>query len=277
MDAARVAALTGAAVARVAPLHGGCIAAVSRVDLADGRVLVVKAGSAGLDVEGRMLADLAAAGLPVPPVVHAAPDLLLLAFMPGESRFDAAAERHAAELLAALHAHTAPTHGYASATLIAGLPLPNPPMADWPRFYGEHRLLAMADPAARAGRLSPQARARLDRLLPRLPALLAPGPPALLHGDVWTTNVLARGGRITAFLDPAISYGHAEVELAFIMLFNSFGRPFFDAYQALRPLEPGFFRDRAPLYQLYPLLVHARLFGGHYGAEVDAILRRYVA
>ena len=89
--------------------------------------------------------------------------------------------------------------------------------------------------------------------------------------------MLARGGRVTAFLDPAISYGHAEVELAFIMLFNSFGRPFFDAYQALRPLEPGFFRDRAPLYQLYPLLVHARLFGGHYGAEVDAILRRYVA
>ena len=98
---------------------------------------------------------------------------------------------------------------------------------------------------------------------------------ALIHGDVWTTNVLARAGRITAFLDPAIYYADPEIELAFIGLFGTFGRAFHEAYHSLRPIAPGFFEERRDLYNLYPLLVHVRLFGGSYVGQVERTLAGY--
>ena len=101
-----------------------------------------------------------------------------------------------------------------------------------------------------------------------------PEHPSLLHGDIWTTNVLAANGHISAFLDPAVYYGHPEIELAFITLFSTFGTPFFDAYHALRPIRPGFFETRRDIYNLYPLLVHARLFGASYLSSVESTLAR---
>ena len=106
-----------------------------------------------------------------------------------------------------------------------------------------------------------------------------PGPldhgtdqPSLIHGDVWTTNVLASSERITGFLDPAIYYADPEIELAFITLFNTFGRPFFQRYHELRPISTDFWEIRRDLYNLYPLLVHVRLFGGGYVGAVEQIL-----
>src|SRR3546814_4637170 len=97
-----------------------------------------------------------------------------------------------------------------------------------------------------------------------------------LHGDMWGGNVLARGGRIAAFVDPAIYHADPEIELAFSTLFGTYGEAFFRRYEALRPLRPGFFETRRDIYNLYPLLVHARLFGGSYVASVDRILGRFV-
>jgi len=102
-----------------------------------------------------------------------------------------------------------------------------------------------------------------------------PAAPALLHGDVWSGNVLARGNRITAFLDPAIYFGHPEVELAFITMFRTFGERFFAAYEEVRQVDPGFMEERRHVYNLYPYLVHVRLFGGSYVASVEGILSRF--
>ena len=79
-----------------------------------------------------------------------------------------------------------------------------------------------------------------------------------------------------AFLDPAIYYGHPEIELAFTTLFGTFGEAFFARYGELHPIAPGFFDVRRELYNLYPLLVHTVLFGGSYGASVGRILQRFV-
>jgi fructosamine-3-kinase len=103
-----------------------------------------------------------------------------------------------------------------------------------------------------------------------------PQRPSLIHGDVWSGNVLAQGDRITAFLDPAIYHADPEMELAFISLFNSFGKPFFERYREVREVRPGFFEVRRDLYNLYPLLVHVYFFGGGYLDTVRSILRRYV-
>jgi fructosamine-3-kinase len=87
--------------------------------------------------------------------------------------------------------------------------------------------------------------------------------------------VLADGDRIAAFIDPAIYFADAEVELAFITLFGCFGPSFWETYHALRPIDPEFFATRRDLYNLYPLLVHTRLFGGGYVARVEATLSRF--
>lgn len=268
-----IALALGVAPTRLKPLTGGCIASVYRADLPGGRAVVAKiAGHGGtLDIEAFMLRYLREhSGLPVPDVLHAEPSLLILAHVPGESRFSPAAEEHAADLLASLHGVTWTHFGLERDTLIGGLPQRNTPTRSWIEFFRDHRLLAMARAAREAGRLGPRVEDRIRTLADRLDDLLVePQRPSLIHGDVWTTNVLAVGNQITAFLDPAISYADPEIELAFITLFSTFGRSFFDRYHQRRPIRAGFFETRRHLYNLYPLLVHARLFGGPYAADVE--------
>lgn len=272
--------LLGQAVTDVSPLSGGCIGQVYRVQLADGRPFVVKADDTSqpkLDIEGKMLQYLAKhSSLPVPQVVYSTPNLLIMTFLPGESHFSAEAQHHAAELLAALHDVSAETFGLAWDTLIGGLHQPNPPTASWLDFFAQHRLLYMAKEGARVGRLPKDFLPRVEKLAARLDRwLVEPERPSLIHGDVWTTNVLAQNGRITGFIDPAIYYADPEIELAFTTLFGTFGRPFFERYHQLRPIRDGFFEERRDLYNLYPLLVHVRLFGGSYVRSVDSTLSRF--
>ena len=92
---------------------------------------------------------------------------------------------------------------------------------------------------------------------------------------MWSGNVLTKDGRIAGFVDPAIYYADSEIELAFSTLFSTFGDAFFRRYDELRPLRPGFFEERRDLYNLYPLLVHVRLFGGSYVGSVERALARY--
>lgn len=213
--------------------------------------------------------------LPVPDVLHHAPDLLIMTFVEGQSVFNTPSQAHAAELLAELHQITAPRYGLERDTLIGGLHQPNPPTDSWLAFFRDSRLLYMAKVAYKAGRLPMEFLPRIEKLAGCLTNWLdEPDKPALLHGDVWTTNILAKNNRITAFLDPAIYYGHLEIELAFITLFNTFDAPFFESYREIHTLSPAFW-ERRDIYNLYPLLVHVRLFGGGYVVSVDRVLRQY--
>jgi fructosamine-3-kinase len=271
-----VQAALGRRVLGAEPLSGGCIARVysARMESADDVVVKVCPGGSSLPVEAFMLGYLRSrTGLPVPAVLHAGTGLLILEHMPGASVFGEAAQRHAADLLADLHEHSADAFGFERDTVIGPLAQRNPWTASWPEFFAENRVRAMADDTAAHGRISPRLHDRLHRAADACARLLRePGAPSLLHGDVWAGNVLASGDRVTAFLDPAIYYGHAEVELAFITLFGTFGPAFFERYGRRRPIEPGFFEKRAAVYNLYPLLVHARLFGGGYPGMIDASL-----
>jgi fructosamine-3-kinase len=99
-----------------------------------------------------------------------------------------------------------------------------------------------------------------------------PEPPARLHGDLWSGNVLWSGRPY--LIDPIAYGGHREVDLAMLQLFGSPGARFFSAYEEVAPLADGW-HDRVGLYQLFPLLVHAALFGGGYVASVERTARRY--
>lgn len=272
----------GVPVVRRTSLHGGCIAEVARLDLHDGRSVVEKRARAGdatdLSLEGWMLRYLAEHSvLPVPEVLAAAPDRLVMSYVPhdvgGPSR---EAEIDAADKLAALHAIRAERFGLERDTLIGPLPQPNGEMASWIEFFRERRLLSMTRRADAAGRLPAGFAARLDRLAGKLDEFLEePSAPALLHGDAWSGNLLFRGERIAAFVDPAVYYGHPEIELAFTRLFGPFGETFYAAYAERAGIAPGFFEVRAALYNVYPLLVHVHLFGSGYLAPIDRTLRRH--
>ncbi len=276
----RLADILGQRPARISPLSGGCVGEVYRVDLANGRSLVAKVdGSSGaaLDKEGWMLHYLATkSALPVPDILHSSPDMLLMSLLPGRSSFDARSEAHAAALLAELHAVSAPAYGLDTDTLIGGLHQPNPWTESWIEFFRQQRLLFMARTAYDAGRLPAHILARVETLAGKLERWLEePSAPALIHGDIWSGNVLAQSGRVTGFLDPAIYYADSEMELAFITLFHTFGDAFFRFYDELHGIRPGFWETRRDLYNLYPLLVHVRLFGGGYVSSVQRILSQF--
>jgi fructosamine-3-kinase len=275
-----VEAHLGERMLSVRPLGGGCIGEVYRAELEEGTPLVAKVdrkGESHLEREAYMLRYLREkSDLPVPEVYHGSETLLLMEFVEGSSHFSKEAERHAAELLAALHGVTSATYGHERNTLIGGLNQPNPPTESWTDLFREHRLLYMAHVVHEAGRLPAEDLLRVERLSEKLDELIEdPNPPALIHGDVWSANVLAREDRITAFLDPALYYADPEIELAFISLFDSFGNTFLERYAEIRGIDRAFFETRRDLYNLYPLLVHTYYFGGGYLNSVRNTLDRF--
>ena len=264
----------------VRPLGGGCIGEVYRVELGDGTPLVAKvdaSGEAHLEREAYMLRYLREkSALPVPEVYHGSETLLLMEFVEGSSRFSRRAEQHAAELLAALHGITADAYGHEGNTLVGSLDQPNPWTGSWAEFFRDQRLLYITRVAHDAGRLPAGEVRRLERLSERLDEIIEePNPPALIHGDVWRANVLAKEDRISAFLDPALYYADPEMELSFIRLFDSFGAPFFERYEEIRSIDERFYEARRDLYSLYPLLVHVYYFGGGYLRSVRDTLDRF--
>jgi fructosamine-3-kinase len=279
----RLEAVLGARVVETAPLPIGFGLVGLELRLADGRHLAVKAieergtRKATLDIEGYMLRELERLSeIPVPHVHHAESDLLVMDFIDNDGGgITPGVERHAAELIAALHATPRERFGYVRDTLIGPLPQPNPEANSWVPFFRDQRLLYMARQAHAEASLPSALFARIERLAERIgDYLVEPAYPSLLHGDLWTGNVLVRGDRIAGFVDPAIYCGHPEIELAFATLFGTFGEDFFAAYESLVPLEPGFHEVRRDIYNLYPRLVHVRLFGSGYLAGIDRTLAK---
>jgi fructosamine-3-kinase len=265
-------------------LQGGSTVAVELVTLSDGRRVVVKHGRGRLDnhlaIERDMLVDLATDGvLPVPTVLFGEDDLLVMTFIESGNAAGignaGSTEEHAADLLAALHSRPQPYFGYPRDTVIGQLPQPNPRSDSWIAFYRDHRLLHMTIEGHREGTVSTDLRRRLEALAGRLDRYLTEPPyPSLLHGDIWTGNVITRDGRIAALIDPAIYWGHPEVELAFITMFNTFGRRFFERYREKNTLDPDFFEIRRDIYLIYPLLVHVRYWDRSYARPVADTLTR---
>lgn len=146
---------------------------------------------------------------------------------------------------------------------------------DWPTFFGEQRLGMMARWLTLADKWSTKRAHLLDKLLKRLPELLAHDPaPSLLHGDLWHGNWLALPNGQAALIDPSTYFGDRETDLAMTRLFGGFPPAFYEAYEAEWPLDAGA-AERVPIYNLFHLMNHLLLFGEEYGAEIDRILKRY--
>ena len=176
--------------------------------------------------------------------------------------------------LAHLHAHTQSQFGLDHDNFIGSLVQRNTLTDSGYDFFFEQRLLPQAGQALYNGLLQKSIYDALFRLRDRLPDLLPNDRPALLHGDLWTGNVLITEEGRPALVDPAVYYGFREAELAFTHLFGGFDAQFQAAYEETFPLEPGF-AERIPIYNLYPLLVHVNLFGSGYVPGVERVLDRF--
>jgi protein-ribulosamine 3-kinase len=256
----------------VRPVSGGDIHQAARVDHAGGRVFIKfnerpTPGMFAREAEGLEALRGASERILVPAVLGFDEAWLALEWI----------ERGAgggAELgvgLAAIHRHTSPAFGWKSDNWIGSLPQPNAFLDDLPAFFSERRLQAQA----RGARIPASLRSVIDRLCDRLPSLLPQERPALLHGDLWGGNWMADAAGVPCIFDPAVHFGCREAELAFTRLFGGFPDAFYDAYTEAWPLQPGF-DERVDLWNLYPLLVHANLFGGGYAASAERIARRYL-
>jgi fructosamine-3-kinase len=222
--------------------------------------------------EARGLAWLAEPGaIRVPGVLGHGERFLVLEWLePGPRRrdFDEALGRG----LAGLHRAGAPGFGLDHDNFIATLPQDNTPAGDWSIFWIERRLRPTAQRAIERGAGARRWLAALDRLAGLMPALAGDlEPPARLHGDLWSGNVHADVNGHPAVIDPAVYGGHREVDLAMLALFGTVSPRLLAAYQEIWPLSAGW-RDRARIWQLYPLLVHTVLFGGGYAGSVQRIL-----
>jgi fructosamine-3-kinase len=298
--AAALSAALGRPVARLRPVAGGDLNEAFAAELADGGRVFVKthadppAGSFEAEAAGlRWLA--AARALPVPEVLAVDGRMLALSWVDEApaTRLGAAGEEALGRGLAALHAAGAPVFGATAPGTpptagarrgavpvpppplrIGPLVLPNDPAPSWGTFYAERRIAPLTAMAAERGALPGGTAAALDALCARMDELAGPPePPARLHGDLWSGNILAGADGRPHLVDPAAHGGHRELDLAMLRLFGGPGERCFAAYAEVAPLAPGH-EQRVPLFELLPLLVHAVLFGGSYGAAVAANIAR---
>lgn len=177
--------------------------------------------------------------------------------------------------LAALHSISGQAFGLDHDNYIGSLPQSNRERQNWSDFYREERLTPQMNLAKSQGRLTTGMKIGFDGLFEKLETIFPVEKPSLIHGDLWSGNLMVADSGSPSIFDPAVYFGHREMDLAMMALFGGFGNDWVDAYNEVYPLENGW-RERIPIGQLYPLMVHVNLFGGSYGRDVESILKRFV-
>jgi fructosamine-3-kinase len=281
--------LLDASVIATAPLAGGDIATATKLRLSNGTTALMKtlphAPADFFEVEAaglRWLGEVEG-GVHVPEVLGVDQECLVISWVePGKNGVDAAAAFGRA--LATTHAAGAPSYGWERDGFIGKLPMPNRTAPTWAEFYATRRILPYLKLARDRGAITEEEAATVESVVPKLQELVPEEPPSRLHGDLWNGNVLwgqdPSGGtpavsRVSV-IDPAAYAGHREVDLAMLSMFGLPHLPrVIDAYCDVAPLADGW-EERVGLHQLFPLLVHACLFRGGYGARAAATAAKYV-
>ena len=259
----RVSSVLNADAHDATALDGGEVGSVYRVSFHDRPDVAVKVDDSPLGTEAAMLQYLDRdTPLPVPEVLHVEPELLVLSFIRGDGRFDERAERDLARHVAALHDTSADVFGFPFDTLSGPFSQSNPWTDSWIDFFRAQRLLPFATAARNEGALPAGEFDRVQRLAETLDArLVEPATPSLLHGDIHPGNAVVADGTVRAVLDPAIYFGHAEVDLAYVDRLDSIGAAFYDEYRQHRDISAGYFEERRDVYVAFHALENVRFFG----------------
>ena len=273
-------------VLNTSAIDGGCINHAVRLETTQGEFFAKwnAEGPGDLFVcEAAGLEALAGAGssVVIPRVIvaegprDADPAFLILEYLAPSGFRGGENDEQLGRGLAAIHRHTAATFGFPGVSYCGSTRQDNRACASWVEFYRERRLRPLLAALGATGLLSVADQGLYERLFTRLPELLsASSSPALIHGDLWSGNVMntARG---PALVDPACAFAAREMDFGISTLFGGFSERAFAAYEEASPLPAGWL-ERNPLYQLYHLLNHAVLFGGRYADDARRIASRFV-
>jgi fructosamine-3-kinase len=252
------AALLGGTLRQADVLSGGNLSQILLITLEDGRKAIVKSGPAPR-TEAAMLRAIAASGAPAPTVLGVNDIALAIEVLPVDGRLNSA-WGSLGSALATLHRTHGDHYGWNEDYAFGAVSISNGWADNWPTFWAEHRLLNHLP------HLPANLTQRIEALAADLPNRLPARPtPSLLHGDLWGGNILASQGHISGLIDPACYFGHTEVDIAMLTLFDHPTAAFPETYG---PLEAGA-NLRLPIYQLWPALVHMRLFGSSYRSMVE--------
>ncbi len=188
----------------------------------------------------------------------------------------AANEVQAGQQLASMHQHLAQQFGWQRDNFIGLTPQNNSLQSSWVDFWREQRLRPQLQLAASRGHHG-QIQTSGEKLADRLEMLIGHAPsPSLLHGDLWDGNIGYDDCNNTVIYDPAVYFGDRETDIAMTELFGGFGSDFYAAYNEAWPLEVGY-KTRKKLYNLYHILNHLNLFGGHYLAQAELMIGQLLA
>lgn len=281
--AGRAEQLLGSAVVATAPVAGGDIATAVKLRLSNGRTAFLKTLTGApphfFEREAAGLRWLAEAtpdgGVATPDVLAVDHDVLILGWVesarPGAEAAGAFGRALAATHRAGADAFGGPEDGY-----VGRLPLMNRSLPTWPEFWAERRIAPYLKVLRDKDIVTAEEAATIDAAVARGAQIVPEEPPARLHGDLWNGNVLWSGDDRVVVIDPAAYGGHREVDLAMLALFGLPQLPqVMAAYDEAAPLADGW-EDRLGFHQLFPLLVHACLFGGQYGARAARVASRYL-
>lgn len=199
------------------------------------------------------------------------PGFLLMEFIPSSQSGDSFTF---GAQLAKLHQTKRCHFGFYTDNYIGSLHQKNSDRDDWLSFFSECRIEPQLKLAIDSGKLQSGILSNWERLLSALPDMVPGCSPSLVHGDLWGGNYLFDEAGSAVLIDPAVYYGHPEMDLAFSKMFGGFSADFYRGYESIEPLKPGF-EERIPVHNMYPLLVHVNLFGGHYTNQLISLLNRF--
>jgi protein-ribulosamine 3-kinase len=182
---------------------------------------------------------------------------------------------HFGASLAKLHLNSHESFGLDHDNFIGSLQQSNRSYKSWIEFYIYERLQPQVSMCESLGYMRPGDMKLFEGLYQRLADMVPNEKPALLHGDLWSGNLLVDDKGDSCLIDPAVYYGNREVDIAMTQLFGGFDSTYFNSYGEVFPLHPGF-KKRLDIYKLYPLLVHTNLFGKSYWLQVVSILKQFV-
>ena len=178
------------------------------------------------------------------------------------------------ESLAKLHRVTDEEFGLDHDNYIGSLIQINDSMTSWQDFFIEKRMEPLIRMGLDSGILDRSHMFRFNQLYKALPSLIPNSQNSLLHGDLWSGNLMCGTNQEPVLIDPAVYYGHREVDIAMTKMFGGFNEVYLEAYQEIFPLENGW-ASRLEIYNLYPRLVHLNLFGTSYLSGINTVLNRY--
>lgn len=197
---------------------------------------------------------------------------LLLEWMEGGKPGMDSMERFGSAM-ANMHQQAAPYFGWEENNYIGSLQQDNTIHDSWHSFYTQCRIMPLVQVLFNAGAFSKQDIAVAETLCRKISQRFPQEAPSLLHGDLWAGNFMIASSGDAAIFDPSVYYGHREMDIGMTKLFGGFDQCFYDGYNSTYPLEKDWLQ-RLPLMQLYPILVHAVLFGGHYISTAREIMKR---